>query len=799
MNKAPYEPQDLQVFLSRPPGTAPSMAAALPRIVVSGRTRIAPAPVGAGSTSTTDEQFPHYVAVANSEAVETIQLPFSPGDLLSFLRRLAGGELSIHDCVEFGAGLFDAVFTRSIRDHLRSLASKGKPLRLTIATSTPELLMIPWELLCDTQFGVLPQFLCQRSDIRTCRSLRLFNRADFAHKSLSDDAALRILLVTASPSELPPLEDEKEESMLRFVVDEAPVVHGVELQVLHNATVNELRRKLTSFRPHIVHVSCHGAFNPREGLGALALCSELDRTKMDVVNSFRLASLIDEPKSVRLVFLSTCHGAAQDPIETFSGLAECLHSNGVDAVAALQFELLDTTGHAVALNFYRHLLRERLTVEESVTRVRQYLFLNNHMLKECFGLVLFQSNCSLSWSKDGHRPRSVSGESRPLDDTEYVKAFEDWGKRKMQEKLSSILDTLLSPYVELESMAPGDVALMLNVFGSAEVGSKVIRTVREARIPVTPFLKIAKLASEMCHATHERQQLKTSLVLFARDDPAEYDNHPVIKRSESLPPGFFFGEMKKFVGEAIKVNGTDRAFVAIARPTATDIESEHIGSLKDMDVHSAAVFILGDPKWAGVFSATSKRGCAFIIPERSRIKLVVAGEQVGEYRQGNWSFSNFAELRRVLSDLAIGTSIDERVLLDVMQKAMVASDLSKGHIFVIRQKDGAEPRLNPGYKNIAESDTHELKDKPVASVSPYEYLGLVEGDGAVILSHDGRTLAIGAKLAPSPDTQVLALSAGTRHLSAQKITKESATVAIVVSDDGPVTIFHEGEVRFRKT
>lgn len=35
---------------------------------------------------------------------------------------------------------------------------------------------------------------------------------------------------------------------------------------------------------------------------------------------------------------------------------------------------------------------------------------------------------------------------------------------------------------------------------------------------------------------------------------------------------------------------------------------------------------------------------------------------------------------------------------------------------------------------------------------------------------------------------------GSRHLSAQKITKETDALAVVVSEDGPITVFKEGEV-----
>jgi DNA integrity scanning protein DisA with diadenylate cyclase activity len=53
-------------------------------------------------------------------------------------------------------------------------------------------------------------------------------------------------------------------------------------------------------------------------------------------------------------------------------------------------------------------------------------------------------------------------------------------------------------------------------------------------------------------------------------------------------------------------------------------------------------------------------------------------------------------------------------------------------------------------------------------------------------------------MATDPTTQVISIpGTGSRHLSAQKVTKETDALAFVVSEDGPITVFLDGEVVFR--
>jgi hypothetical protein len=293
----------------------------------------------------------------------------------------------------------------------------------------------------------------------------------------------------------------------------------------------------------------------------------------------------------------------------------------------------------------------------------------------------------------------------------------------------------------------------------------------------------------------------TAILLNAPADRAVFWSDHAGDISEKLEAGFFWGEIKRIIGEAIKVDGVERALAALTTAGTVDVSDEHIRKLRLLDDSSPETgALVGDPKWKRIFAATGDNGCALILPARSRIKIIAGGAQIAEYRHGKWTYAPLGALKEKLSELTTASGIALELLTHIVQMALVASDMHSGRTFVVEQKDGVLPRLVPGYKDIVESDgVSELKLRTVNGFEPLDYLKLIEGDGAVIISSEGKTLAINAKLAPAPDTQVSEIvSAGTRHLSAQKITKESATVAVVVSDDGPVTIFFQGRPFYRK-
>ncbi|MEH2318469.1 hypothetical protein [Nostoc sp.] len=145
---------DLQIFLTRTPGEQGFKDEGLPSFRISGEAQQifqnfgniqTESHLGDRSTNGTPEKT--YIAVANSSVVETIQFPFSLKHVLQMTRLLESNEARLIDCMEFGTQLFNCTIHGSIRDLFRILSNQSETLRLTIATSIPELAILPWEMM----------------------------------------------------------------------------------------------------------------------------------------------------------------------------------------------------------------------------------------------------------------------------------------------------------------------------------------------------------------------------------------------------------------------------------------------------------------------------------------------------------------------------------------------------------------------------------------------------------------------------------------------------------------------------
>lgn len=788
---------DLQIFIGRVPGEKPAHYKGIPSLIVAEGPSSATRHSDPSSADTTEEAHsPLYITIANSEVVEVVPFPFGPATIVGMIQSLTENRARLQECVAFGAQLFDFIFHRSVRDLFRRLEDKRTKLRLTLATAIPELAYLPWELLCDTCPGELPEFLSYRRDVHLVRSLRLFNRADFTSADLGKAGQLRILLVTANPFPRAEIDVVKEERMIRFILDEAPPLEGVSLEVLHNATLQGLRQSLLDYKPHVVHMACHGGYNQQEDLGFVALASPEDSSKPDIVNSYRFATLIQEPETVQLAFVNTCYGAFQGTSSAFSGIAQCLHAIGIQDVVALQFFLQDTTAHAIVLNFYKYLLRDRNSVEDSVTKVRRHLFLNGYIFPESFGLTMYQVNTTLAWRK------GVPAKSAPASDAlsfeQLPDLFEQKMKKEILDRISPELDRMFAIMKDLPAFSNEELLKAMILFENDHIlALKVLREAHSVSVPQDFFLKLLDLAKKVAHERYEGKPISTAFLLKRERDAQAYQAQYNVQVGEPLELELFSAPIKELLDWAIKVNGQDSAFLLTIHDDQRKLTTA-IQTLKPPSSEIPAYDLnVVHHRWKWVAHNTRDAGCALVLPgdASARLKIFMSGWQVAEYSAGRWSRANVKDIFDGVADIARKVSLPEPLLRDVIQKCLAASERRCGFSLFIQRNDEILPKCHhEGLKHVAEQpDVLGLRDRKIDDFPADEYLNMVAGDGSVIVSSEGRTLAYHAFPAFEESTKVDSiLGTGSRHLSAQKITKEIDALGIVVSQDGPISIFFEG-------
>jgi DNA integrity scanning protein DisA with diadenylate cyclase activity len=114
--------------------------------------------------------------------------------------------------------------------------------------------------------------------------------------------------------------------------------------------------------------------------------------------------------------------------------------------------------------------------------------------------------------------------------------------------------------------------------------------------------------------------------------------------------------------------------------------------------------------------------------------------------------------------------------------------LGIGALFVFggRPNTGVEPRL---------ATPPPLRIDRATDLGPLRHV-LAQIDGAAVLDGDGVLRQLGVRLVPSRAAEdAVAPTGGTRRISAQRYSFDDPdAIVVVVSEDGPVTVFRSGRV-----
>jgi predicted ATPase len=322
-----------------------------------------------------------YLVVARSpagEAYGTLKLPFG-GRALELLLESIQGELrgpaigtgGRETAVqELGRTLFDALIGGDVRTvfdvSTRDAAREGKGLRLKLRVQPPELGAIPWEFLFDPRAGA---YVCLSRDTPLVRYLELTQ----APTAMRVTPPLRILGLIASPSDLPPLNVEREKQRLEQTIDGLKQRGLVELHWLEGQTWNALQRATWGGPWHIFHFIGHGEFDRASGEGYILL--EDDEGFANRFSAEKLARLLGDHDPLRLALLNACEGARGNTRDTYSSTASVLVRRGVPAVLAMQYQISDGAAMDFAQSFYAA-LAHNLPVDAAVAEARKAVSLS---------------------------------------------------------------------------------------------------------------------------------------------------------------------------------------------------------------------------------------------------------------------------------------------------------------------------------------------------------------------------------------------------------------------------------------
>lgn len=282
------------------------------------------------------------------------------------VRRSTDGE-ELRRARAFGTALFEHTLTGDLLASYRA-SRKAVPLneRLRIRLRLPAALVsLPWELMFDPDDD---QFLALAPDLVVVRYPELPNPIN----PLQLNGPLRVVLIAASPRDLPPLNLDRE--LLRITSAlKGPLERGqVVLDILRGPdTLSQLRARLRD-TAHIVHFLGHGDLDSIGGEGYLCF-EDIDGSTERINAELFRVHLQKQRGQTQLVVLNACLGALPASGDPFSSVGAALLRAGVPAVLAMQFAIPDEVATELARVLYAE-LAAGTPVDLAVNETRMQLY-----------------------------------------------------------------------------------------------------------------------------------------------------------------------------------------------------------------------------------------------------------------------------------------------------------------------------------------------------------------------------------------------------------------------------------------
>ncbi|WP_031487128.1 CHAT domain-containing WD40 repeat protein [Streptomyces bicolor] len=246
---------------------------------------------------------------------------------------------------ELGTLMFGSVFDETARALLLRCRAQAqherRTLRISLNAHSGGLDRLPWEFLYDPAAGehlAVDHAFVRELDLPATRGPLLV------------EAPLRVLGMVARPSDLAELSVEQERAELHRALRDLMDAGVVELAWVPGQSWRDLREALRRTRPHVLHFTGHGGFDPGTGSATLAFTDPGTGESHDM--SAPDVSPLMSNGTLRLVVLNACgtdYAPTSDPF--FSPAASILRK-GVPAVAAMQFPISDRAALEFGREFY---------------------------------------------------------------------------------------------------------------------------------------------------------------------------------------------------------------------------------------------------------------------------------------------------------------------------------------------------------------------------------------------------------------------------------------------------------------
>lgn len=308
-------------------------------------------------------------------------------------------------------------------------------------------------------------------------------------------------------------------------------------------------------------------------------------------------------------------------------------------------------------------------------------------------------------------------------------------------------------------------------------------------IPRDVTMKLIDAVEDLCQMRNEMRTISTALVIGDTDRIEALLPESEIRLVPTPKNPRLDGYLHKL---APVVDGELTAFVLGKDGRFRSIRKVNIALTGDFKLNP----LLSDPAARfALISAVTEALIFTLDPGGNRVQAFSDGELVCRYYNGGWQDYDLNSLHRKLTEVAENKGYDVKILERLGRAAIRLSYLHEGGLLVV-VSDGSscKNKIEDRLKRMGIGMT----PRPLVDLSDEELIKFAKEDGAVVVDGAGIVHTFMAYLKPTIGTSVETdPGEGARHLSARRFTAEMGCFALVISEDGGITAYVDGNRNYR--
>ncbi len=179
-------------------------------------------------------------------------------------------------------------------------------------------------------------------------------------------------------------------------------------------------------------------------------------------------------------------------------------------------------------------------------------------------------------------------------------------------------------------------------------------------------------------------------------------------------------------------------------------------------------------------------GLLFLFTEDNKIVIYFNGNRIMTKKGNDWHIQGTL---KDTSDIAIEHGVDPMVLEKAIELAFKLSNDQRGSLLTIGDEEDVKKHSSKMGQLL-----YSYNGKSILKTNINVLMSLASQDGATIISSKGEIIDTMVRLEPPYNIQVVSESdKGTRHNTAKKMSAATKAIYITVSDDGPISIYANGQ------